>query len=121
MRVSVADIIEDPDFAESVTLKHPTGGAYSSLGVWTATYAPDATVTAIVQPADAKDVVNITVDGARVSRMKQVYTKAAIQAGDGKTLLPDIFVIGGVSYKVLQVEPWGDFGYSSAVCEAFIT
>ena len=121
MRISVADLMEDPDFTESITLRHPTGGSYSNGGVYVPTYAHDATVTAIVQPADVNDVVHITTDGMRVSRMKMIFTRATIQAGDGKAAFPDIFVIGGVSYKVLQVSPWGDFGYTQAIVEAFIT
>jgi hypothetical protein len=126
--ISVAELMTDPDFARTVTLRRPTRAfVAASEGETAVTYA-DTTITAIVQPVVRKgdEPLPVLPEGARGSgRLATIYCGEQLRADEGAGWAADIILVADAdatrSYKVVNTEDWSDNGYWRAIGEEIAT
>lgn len=111
--LSVAEIINDADLAESFQVIRTTGSFVK--GVWTSAAPTTLSLVGSVQPAGSTDI-NMVPEGDRVKGMVAVWCNDPLYttSTDGSNT-SDIIVWHGVQWRVLSVEPWNDAGYYHAV------
>jgi hypothetical protein len=111
--LDVSDIILDPDFAETLTIKRRQANVGSNGRatqiVTTITPAPVGTV----QTLDAGDLERGS-DQQVLPKRIQVITsfrlRGASQDAQGNEFQPDLIIWQGDSYQVDSVEPWTAYG-----------
>lgn len=110
--IGVGELMSDPDFIESVTLRRPTPSMQEGVAV--ATHV-DTTITAIVQPATPRELMGLP-EGQRLKDVVSVWSATEMKAEPGA---PDILLRSGRSYRVIKLEPWAEAGYYRAFAEGF--
>ena len=115
---SMADVINDPDFAQYL----PNGIARDSgqfvLGKWKAkTTLVD--FYGIIQPAKAKELEQIP-EGDRTDGAQTFHSSSVIYiTHSGETSTPDgisdVITWHNQQYRIMKVWPWDDFGYFKAL------
>ena len=97
-------------FRQSHTLYRAQAGSYVD-GTWVTPGFDSIAITASIQPATGKDLVNVE-EGRRQGGVFAVYTDTALQitrqatvAADPGTVA-DQLEIGGIRYEAVHVEPW---------------
>lgn len=92
-------------FRKSLTRKAPAAGAMVN-GRWVEGSLASTTIKASVQPITPHDMMSMDV-GRRNSRGFWLYTDTKLNSkGNGTNTNPDIIVIDGDDYEVVQVAPW---------------
>jgi hypothetical protein len=118
-QVNVAELMTDPDFAETFTVKRPT--VTMVRGVGAATYAADRSAVGVVQPMEAHEVALLP-EGERGSgEVIEVWTAEDLKAGDGKNTVGDVLVWKGKSYRVTRSEDFAQNGYRRFVATGFVS
>lgn len=115
--VDVSELMDDPDFARTFTLRRPTT-TLANEGEVSNTY-DDADLVGIVQPARPDDVQFLP-EGVRLANLISVWSASEMIPGDGTGTLPDVVVVDGQSYRVVKCEPWGGNGYFRVFAEGFV-
>lgn len=117
--ISMAELMADSDLgARSIVLKRPT--VTYVKGVATTTYAADASLTAIVQPAKPQDAEMLP-EGKRLSDVQAIWSATELRAGDGKTIEGDILVFDGKKHRVVAQVPWAEAGFYKVLAEGLAT
>lgn len=107
--VDVSELMTDPDFVETVTLRRPTIH-FANEGEAISSYE-DTSFVASVQPAKAEEIAALP-EGERGSgQVYRIYTATELRMSDGKTDVSDVLVYGGKELRVIGQEPWGANGY----------
>ena len=104
--INVKELIHDPDFCETFTLRHKTGVWVDGLFQTTAT---DTSVTGVVRPATGKEL-ELLPEGDRMKDTKVFYTWEKVQVAEDENA-SDEFLWKGSRYKALQVKDWSSHGF----------
>jgi len=85
-------------------------GAYDSHGRWEDPSPIEMTIKAVVQPAQAHELVKLP-EGRRTKGTVVIYTQTKLQTADVKSKLqPDVVFWHGDQYQVESLEDWTDDG-----------
>jgi hypothetical protein len=109
--INVAELMVDPDFTSTIILRRPAPARFANEGENIATYLPDVSVTAIVQPADAQQIASLPEGSRGPGEVKAIWSATELRMADGKANESDILVIDGLEYKVVGDERWANNGY----------
>jgi hypothetical protein len=115
--IDVSELMDDPDFARSFTLRRPAG-AFSVDGVFASSYS-DRQLVGIVQPATPREIQMLP-EGSRLKDIISVWSASEMRGADGKAAESDILVVDGKSYRVVRAEPWAHAGYFRVFAEGFV-
>jgi len=114
--IDVSEVILDPELCETFTRRRQTG-SFDAHGVWKATYA-DTQIVGVVEPMSTQDIAMMP-EGSRLADMLTFWSTSEMRTAAGKGTEPDILVRIGLSYRVLNVNPWPERGYFKAIAEGF--
>jgi hypothetical protein len=110
--ISLADVISDPDFAQSFTVTR-TNGKFVAGGFQTTVKTLQA--YGIIQPATSKDLEQIP-EGDRVQGMMAFYTTIQVYTTSLKNQgLSDQITWDDEQWRLQYVFEWQDFGYWKAL------
>ena len=115
--IDVSELMDDPDFARSFTVRRPTG-TFGADGEFTSTYK-ESQLRGIVQPATAREVQMLG-QGERLGDVISVWSAEEMRAGDGNKRESDVLVVDSKSYRVIKAEPWADAGYFRVFAEKYV-
>lgn len=110
--LDVTDILSDPDFCETLTIKRraQTVGTNGRASTTTTTISPPP--VGVVQPVSDQPLVRGP-DQQNLPRLLEVHTpfrlRSASRSG-GVTYQPDILVWNGDDYIVNKVQDWSRYG-----------
>lgn len=108
--ISLAEIVADPDFAQTYTINRSSGVFQLGKFVGTTTPLPSY---GIIKPAKANELEQIP-EGDRITGAITVHsTDQIFETNQGG--LSDTVNWSGQNYKVSKVWPWNDFGYWKAL------
>ncbi len=110
--IDVSELMGDPDFVSTITRRRPTTTLVNE-GEAVQAYA-DAQVIGSVQPAKTSDAQFLP-EGVRLSDTVAFFTAADVSAGSGVDQLPDLLIIGSITYKILHLQDFRANGYVRAV------
>lgn len=114
MPFSIAEVVNDPDFAQSFTITRSQGGQWV-LGKW-----GNATVSVAawgsIQPPNPEELEQVT-EGDRVLGMVAIHTTQPIYETNVDLTfgISDIVSWHNQNYRVVKVYPWQDYGYWKAL------
>jgi hypothetical protein len=108
--IELADIITDPDFAESFTIRRSTG--QFALGGYTTKQTNIATM-GVIRPTSPDDLDQLP-EGDRVQGMVTFWSPVEIRV-TGTQGTSDVIFWDGDDYRILQVFPSGRFGFWKAI------
>lgn len=111
--INIAEIVNDPDFAQAFTILRSTGSWVN--GTWTpATSSLPA--FGVVEPASSKDLKMVP-EGDINSEPMSFYSSAPIYTtrNEGTPAASDILVWRSQNFRVLNVFEYEDFGYYHAI------
>lgn len=114
MPFSIAEIVDDPDFAQSFTITRSQGGNWV-LGAWV-----DSIVTVgmwgSLQPPTPEELDQVP-EGDRVTAIIAIHCTQQIYETnvDHSHGISDIVLWHGEKYRVIKVFPWNDYGYWKAL------
>ena len=113
--INIAELITDPDFAQSYTVVRSVGGWVQGRFVKT---EQSLLFTGPIIAANQKEV-NMLPEGDRVAGMMVFYTTAdnpfLMSRVEGEEGLSDQPIWRGDRYKLLQVYQYDDYGYQKAI------
>lgn len=116
--IDVSELMTDPDFAKTFTVKRPTV-VIAADGTASTTYVTTDNVVGIVQPAAPEDIQDLP-EGSRSNGVVSVWSateiKGSASAGSEES---DVLVVDGRSYRVVKSEPRGDNGYYRVFAQGF--
>lgn len=118
-QIDVSEVMSDPDFTSTITLRRPVTASFAADGSSVTTYAADVPVTAIVQPADAEQIATLPEGSRGPGAIKSIWSATELRMGDGKTFESDVLVIDGLSFKVVGEERWVENGYYFVLAAEF--
>jgi hypothetical protein len=116
MPFSIAEIVNDPDFAQSFTITRSSGGQYV-MGRWN-----NKTVLiqawGAIQPPSPEELEQVP-EADRVTGVIAIWTSQLIYetsgtSGNTGSRISDIVTWQGENYRVVKVGPWQDYGYRKA-------
>ena len=119
--INVAEMITDPDFAQSFTIERHSGGTFVD-GLYSST-ATTMNVYGVVQPYQPKTVEYMENGDQITGDIKiwlniPIYTTRNITSQNSTDSgISDIIVYKGERYKVTYVKDWDYHGYYSAVAK----
>jgi hypothetical protein len=118
MRINVSDIVVDPDLGGTTFMRRRPTVSLANYGLVSTSYeTPGTTLAGIKQPAATADAQFLP-EGTRLSDVEAFFVAtSSLSAGDGKTTLPDLIVSGGLTYRVLHVQDFGNHGMVKALAE----
>ncbi len=117
--VDVSELMSDSDFTSTITLRRPAPARLANEGENIASYEPDVSVTAIVQPADAQQIASLPEGSRGPGAIKSIWSATTLRMADGMENEADILVIEGVSFKVVGEERWDGNGYRFVLAAEF--
>jgi hypothetical protein len=114
MPFSIAEVVDDPDFAQSFTITRSQGGKFV-LGRWT-NATVDIPMWGSIQPPDPEELEMIP-EGDRIVAAIAVHcTQRIYETNTNQTNgISDLVLWHGENYRVLKVYPWNDYGYWKAI------
>lgn len=115
--IDVSELIDDPDFATTFTVKRRSG-TFANEGKYTTTETT-LTKAGVVQPASADDQVKYLPEGERRQHAIRVWCRDEIQMADGKGKESDVVVWNGNQYRVGFSQPWSVHGYWFAIAVGY--
>lgn len=114
--ISLAEIVNDPDFAQSFTVER-SSGSFDDTGTFVSTPA-DVPFYGIIQPATAKEIEAVP-EGDRKREVKSLHSSQEffLTRNDPSKGISDIAIwpATGERYKLVKLYPWIDFGYYKAL------
>lgn len=114
MPFSIAEVVNDPDFAQSFTITRSEGGVWVQ-GKWR-----NATITVgawgSIQPPNPEELEQVA-EADRVSGVIAVHTTQPIYEThvDATTGISDLVTWHDQTYRIIKVYPWQDYGYYKAL------
>ena len=119
--ISLSDVVNDPDFAQNFSVIRSTGnfvaGGYQTTSVTVPFYG-------IITVASDEDLQMVP-EGDRVTgamlfhSSQQIYTTqidpAANPSSPNQQYIADKIIWRGLTYRVIKISPWVDFGYWRAI------
>lgn len=111
--INLAEVVTDPDFAQSFTLNRSSGSF--GLGGWQDRQTL-VTMYGVIQPATARDLEQLP-EGDRVKGtmlFHSIYPMYTTHMNDGQAGISDVIQWGGDNWRIAYVWPWQDFGFYKA-------
>lgn len=87
-----------------LTVKRPAAGSYVN-GKWVEGNVTEITVKASVQPASTEDLQSLP-ESRRALGVYKLYSDTKFQSVKENATNPDIVVIDGNDYEVMECQPW---------------
>jgi hypothetical protein len=118
MPFSMAEIVNDPDFAQEFTITRSSGGSWQ-FGTWV-NQTESVPGYGVIQPISAKELKMIP-EGDRVEGMISFHSSAPIyethttSQTDATARISDTILWHTQNYRIIKVYPWEDFGYYKAI------
>ena len=114
MPFSIAEVVNDPAFAQSFTITRSSGGVWKS-GRWS-NATVDVPAWGSIQPPNPEELEQVA-EGDRVSGVIAVHTTQPIYETnvDLTNGISDLVTWHGQKYRVVKVYPWQDYGYWKAL------
>jgi hypothetical protein len=116
--IDVSEMMTDPDFARSFTIKRPRGDFDASRAFRVQGY-DEIPAVGIIQPASPETIEQMA-EGERSTELVEIWSATAIRKGDGAAVLSDVVIDGDKHYRVMKAEAWQAHGYTYAVAEGFL-
>lgn len=115
---SMAEIVNDPDFAQFLPGAIARDAGQFVLGKWKSS-TTFVDFFGIVEPAKSKDVDQVP-EGDRIEGAIAFYSSSPLyETHAGQTNVPDgisdVITWHNQPYRLLKVFPWSDFGYYKAI------
>jgi hypothetical protein len=108
--INVGEVVTDPDFAQTFTIRRSTGSFVTGIFQSTTT---DIKAVGTISVANAKEVAMVP-EGDVIKGMMVFHSQVLIQATRPKGA-SDILIWRGEQYRVLNVFPYVDYGYYKAL------
>lgn len=114
MPFSIADVVNDPDFAQNFTITRSQGGQFK-LGRW-----QNATTSVAawgsIQPPNPEELEQVP-EGDRVLGLIAIHSSQPIYETNVELTngISDIVIWHNQNYRVVKVFPWQDYGYWKAL------
>lgn len=118
MTIDVSELMTDPDFAQTITLRRPKGTAFANEGVATVSYEPDRKMSAVVQPARPSDA-QLLPEGVNLSDVVSIWSRTDLRISGNDGAISDVLVVRGRSYRVIQREDRIKNGYTRVLAQRF--
>lgn len=114
MPFSIAEVVNDPDFAQSFSIQRSQGGTWqagkwvdskTTIGMWGA-----------IQPPTPEELDQVP-EGDRITGVIAIWSTGQIYETnvDSKLGISDIATWHNEPYRILKVFPWNDYGYWKAL------
>jgi hypothetical protein len=108
--INVADLLRDPDFAQTFQVIRSTG-YFGNEGEYIQTQAAPVNMVGVIQPAKQQDMVRFLPEGERLGNQIVIYCDQEIKSSDATSKESDIIIWRGGKYRVGQAKRWLDHGY----------
>lgn len=109
--IEVGDIVVDPDFAQAFTVLRSAAGDFTN-GVWKE-QKTELQLTGTICVASAREI-EMRGEGDVIRGAITIYTiDPLLTTAEGKGS-SDIVIWQGDRYRVMQIEPFSDYGYYRA-------
>lgn len=117
-QIDVSELMTDPDFAETISIRRALAPTLANEGVATAAYASAVPIVAIVQPADEADLKMLP-EGVNLTDVICVWSGSEISVADETGKGSDILIVNSKSYRVVKREDWVSNGCRCVYAEGF--
>lgn len=119
--INLAEVVNDPDFAQAFSIARSQGGEFDDSGVWQ-DVTVDVAMYGVIQPATAKELLQVP-EGDRVKEVKsfhssqQMFLTRTTEVLDPNAAISDLVTWSttGEQYRLVKLYPWQDFGYYKAL------
>jgi hypothetical protein len=114
MPFSIAEVVDDPDFAQTFAVTRSQGGSWQS-GKWIDNVTT-VSMWGSIQPPTPEEL-DLVPEGDRVTGVIAIHCSNQIYETNvaSKLGISDIVLWHNQSYRVLKVFPWNDYGYWKAL------
>mgnify|MGYP001592776294 CR=1 FL=1 len=112
--INVSELMTDPDFAQTLTLRR-TEGSFNDYGEWESSTPVDSSVTGAWQKVTERDLAQLDL-GEIKQEVRRFLTVTEIKVSEDDDKLSDriIWAKNGGRYKVLKVTDNSDNGFYRA-------
>lgn len=110
--ITVEELLTDPDFAQTLTLRR-TSGSFNDYGEWDSAAPAESSVVGAWQKASDKELVQIDL-GEIKQEVRKILTITEVKVSEDDDKLSDRLIWNGKRYKVLHVGDNIDNGYYRA-------
>lgn len=93
-------------FRKSLIIKRYSGGAYVH-GIWSESAPNELTIRGSVQPVTSEDLQRLP-EARRLFKLYRVYSEEHLKSVRENLENPDIVVISGEDYEVIDVDDWSN-------------
>lgn len=107
--IAIGYVLSDPRIAQTVTVERVAGN-FSDAGVYQSSSA-EISITGVIQPASADDVLDLALEGQRIDNFIRIYSPTELQ-------MTDVIQWHDNRYKIVRLKDWSDFGYWFGIGEA---
>lgn len=107
--INVADIVVDPDFAQTLTVRRTTG-AYDDKGRWSSSAPSEFSAVGSWQRVTAKELAQLGL-GEIKQETRKLLTVENILTSEDDDKLSDRIIDGTKRYKVIKIDDNSNFGY----------
>jgi hypothetical protein len=107
--IDVGDIVEDPDFAETLVVRRTTG-AYDEYGRWSSNTPTEFDVKGSWQRVSAKELVQVGI-GEIKQEVRKLLTTTSMLISESDANLSDRIIDGSDRYKVIYIDDNSNFGF----------
>jgi hypothetical protein len=116
--INVAELMQDPDFAQAFQIER-AGGALVE-GAWVSAAPAVIEAVGIVQPARREDQLAIMPEGSRLGNMITVFCDQELRIDNAQANRSDVIVWHGNPYRVVASKHWSDHGFWQVWAEGFV-
>jgi hypothetical protein len=111
--IDLSDIVVDPDLAEEFTIVRTTGSF--QRGGWVAGAPTQLAAYGVVSVVNEREL-SMVPEGDRVKGSLAFYaTREVYLTGAAGGRISDKILFKGEYYRIVNVAPWGSFGYWKAI------
>lgn len=89
-----------------VTIERKTGGRWNADGLWEDGTAETMTISASVQPLNAREYTAIALEGNHTVRGVKIYTDVELYTDREKVREADVLLWQNARWKVVQCDPF---------------
>lgn len=93
-------------FRRPVQIERSTGGAWTKDGTWMKGTVSTVTVSASVQPLNAKEYTMIQPEGDHTVRAVKIYTDTALFPAKEPGTEADVLLWRGIRWRIVQCDPF---------------
>lgn len=116
--INVSELMTDPDFATTFTIKRMVG-SWVREGEWQTAPTEIPGIVGIIQPAKSEYVLRFVPEGERSVGYIAIYCNQEVQMGNGKDKESDVVVWNDQTFRVAFSDRWAEHGFWFAIAQEF--